>query len=131
MGPCYLNIYNLFLTLSNQYCSPEQDSNLGPKHMSLLDFETRQLRPLGHRGGFLCLYISDKLLYLALSNFYVHISVKWFSAANAKIFESFSYCWTVLGIKQSFRSIPPIHRLLNWWFIVWMVHLILDQFIGG
>ena len=40
----------LFLTLRNQYHCPEQDSNLGPERLSLLDFETWQLRPLGHHG---------------------------------------------------------------------------------
>ena len=31
---------------------PKRDSNLGPNHLSLLEFETWQLRPLGHHGRF-------------------------------------------------------------------------------
>ena len=33
-----------------QYCSPKQDSNLGPKRLSLLEFETWQIKPLSHHG---------------------------------------------------------------------------------
>ena len=36
--------------LSDQYYSPERGSNLGPKHLSLLEFATWQLRPLGQHG---------------------------------------------------------------------------------
>ena len=43
---CYLNRDKLFLTLSDQYHSPEQDSNLGSKHLSLLEFETWRLDSL-------------------------------------------------------------------------------------
>ena len=38
-GLCYLNSNKLFLTLSDQYFSPENDSNLGPMAFSLLEFE--------------------------------------------------------------------------------------------
>ena len=51
-APCYLNSCNLFLILSDQYCNPERDSNLGPKHLSLLEFEAWQLRPRGHQIRF-------------------------------------------------------------------------------
>ena len=34
------------------YHSPERDSKLGPKHLSLLEFETWQLRPLGYHGWY-------------------------------------------------------------------------------
>ena len=40
----------LFLTLSIQYNSTERDSNLGHTCLSLLEFETWGLRPLGHQG---------------------------------------------------------------------------------
>ena len=48
--PFYLNRDKLFIILSNHYCNPEWDSNLGPKHLSLPEFETWPLRPLGHHG---------------------------------------------------------------------------------
>ena len=35
---------------NDQYCSPERDLNLGPQHLSLLEFETWPLRPLGYYG---------------------------------------------------------------------------------
>ena len=38
--PCYLNSDKLFLYLSDRYRNPEQDSNLGPKPLSLLEFKT-------------------------------------------------------------------------------------------
>ena len=37
-----------FLILSDQYCSSERDSNLGPKHLYLLEFETWQLLKHGN-----------------------------------------------------------------------------------
>ena len=49
-APGYLSSGSLFLTLSNQCRSPERDSNLGPKRLSLLEFETWQLKPLSHHG---------------------------------------------------------------------------------
>ena len=39
-------------------CS-KPDSNLGPKHMSLLEFEIWRLRPLGHRSRFLYVGCSE------------------------------------------------------------------------
>ena len=41
----------LFLTYSDQYHCPEQDSNLGPKQFSLLECEIAP-RPLGHHGWY-------------------------------------------------------------------------------
>ena len=38
---------------SDQYRRPEQNSNLGPKHLSLLEFEAWRLRPLSHHGWLL------------------------------------------------------------------------------
>ena len=35
----------------------EWDSNMGPKHLSLIEFKTWQLRPLGHHGQFLKLLV--------------------------------------------------------------------------
>ena len=35
-APCILNSVILFLVSSDRYCSPEWDSNLGPKAFSLL-----------------------------------------------------------------------------------------------
>ena len=72
-APCYLNCNKLYLTLGDQYhilstvniegTIPqyhintffEWDSNLGPNSLSLLEFETWQIRPLGHQGRY---YIS-------------------------------------------------------------------------
>ena len=47
MSPCYVNSDKLFKILSNQYHNPERHSNLGPKSLSLLEFTTWRLRPLG------------------------------------------------------------------------------------
>ena len=58
-APCHLN--KLFLTLSNQY-RPEWNSNLGPKHLSILEFETWQLRLLGHHGRFCKANITVEIL---------------------------------------------------------------------
>ena len=45
-----MNKDKLFLNLRDRYRSPERDSNLGPEHLSLLEFKTWQLRPMGHHG---------------------------------------------------------------------------------
>ena len=50
LRPAILNRDKLFLTLSVQYLIPSGYSNLGPKRLSLLEFETWRLRPLGHQG---------------------------------------------------------------------------------
>ena len=56
------------LTLSDQYCSAERDSNLRPKHLSLLEFETWWIRPLSHHSwlliGSLFLYICQIYFFL-------------------------------------------------------------------
>ena len=43
----FVNSYSVKL----DKCS-ERDLNLGPKRLSLLEFETWRLRPLGHHGRF-------------------------------------------------------------------------------
>ena len=47
---CYSHPGLAVLTLSDRCPSPERDSNLGPKHLSLLELEALWLRPLGHHG---------------------------------------------------------------------------------
>ena len=37
-------------TSLHKHVVPERDSNLEPKSLSLLEFETWQIRPLGHNG---------------------------------------------------------------------------------
>ena len=38
-APYYLNSDKLFQILSNWYRNPEGDSDLGPRHLSLLEFD--------------------------------------------------------------------------------------------
>ena len=47
-GALQFEYQQIFLTLSNQYRSPDQDSYLRPKRLSQLEFEIWQLRPLRH-----------------------------------------------------------------------------------
>ena len=49
LGPAVDRDGVTFLIRSDWYRKPEQASNLGPKHLSLLEFETWRLRPLGHQ----------------------------------------------------------------------------------
>ena len=41
---------HVFVSSFQIYRNPERDSNLGPKRMSLLEFETLRLRPISHHG---------------------------------------------------------------------------------
>ena len=47
------------ISLRDGYHSPKWYLNLGPKHLSLLEFGTWQLRPLGHHG-WLILVVFEK-----------------------------------------------------------------------
>ena len=49
-APCYLKSDKLFLILRDRYCNSKWDWNLGPKRLSLLEFETWRLKPLCHHG---------------------------------------------------------------------------------
>ena len=65
--PCYLKSNKLFLTRSNQYCSPKQDLNLAPKCLFLLEFETWGLIPLGHRLPHTLTLLRKNTLYYAIA----------------------------------------------------------------
>ena len=52
LAPCYLNSDKVFYFWAINTVIPSRDSNLGPKPLSLLEFKTWRLKPLGHHGRF-------------------------------------------------------------------------------
>ena len=56
-----MNSDKLFIILSYRYRNPERDSNLGPKRLSLLGFETWYLRPLSHHRRLLSVLCYRKI----------------------------------------------------------------------
>ena len=67
LGPCYLNSYKPFLTLSDQYLSPKQDSNLG-LHVSVILNLTNALNHLATTAGFSVTFIDLIINFIKLKS---------------------------------------------------------------